>query len=273
MEQSPSCEEAARAFLGGKFDYYSERWRRFSESPRKVLSFNLAACVGQPVWLAYRKLYAATAWLLLAYAADVALFLVVEVRQVAPLGVVSVFNWVSAVVFFAVPGFLGNYWYWRKYRRVVDQVAADGLDRRAQLAAIKKRGRTNPVGAGLFIALFAVPVLWAGYWASQAVNSGYGFDDAGPLTVREVESNLLSNVDPEFIEERRACVLEEIREQAQAAGDPERLDPSEIEILPKDGWRDVGVFGRRLILAQAIVTKASFVCQRSPVQESEDPLP
>ena len=85
-------------------------------------------------------------------------------------------------------------------------------------------------------------------------------DAKGPVTLEEVRANLMNRMDEPFQEFRRECVYREVEERAQAAGDPETLDPPTIEFLPSEHWEGVGAFGRRLALAQAILTKALFVC-------------
>lgn len=254
-------EEAIDAFVGSNAEYYRDRWRRFSESPGSVASFNLAACIGQVIWLAYRKLHLALFWLLVATVADVALVLYVEEHEIVPAGVITAWNTIVAVLFLAVPGFCGNYWYWRRFRRAEQRAASGQRDRDEQLQFIRAAGGTNSLGAGLLVALFVAPVLWAGYWASHYEDSGYVFDATGPLTIAEVEANSLSRMDGDLIGEQRECLLREIEERARAAGDPETLDPATVEFLPAEGWEHLGRSGRRLILTQVITTKAFFVCQ------------
>lgn len=64
-------------------------------------------------------------------------------------------------------------------------------------------------------------------------------------------------------EEQRVCVLGEIEKRAHVAGDPETLDPASVEFLSAvstDTWNALDAFGKRIILAQAITTKALFFC-------------
>jgi len=84
----------------------------------------------------------------------------------------------------------------------------------------------------------------------------------GPLTPDEIHA-FVDRLDETAIGERRECVMREIEERARAAGDPEALDPARIEFLSTvspDTWNALDAFGRRLILTQAIATKALFVC-------------
>jgi hypothetical protein len=104
MEDRVRSEESVRAFAGGNAEYYVGCFRQFSEAPHRKLRFNLAACLGQPVRLAYRKLYAALAGLLIAFLAYASLFLFLRWQKpLAPVGVAT-FNMVGAILFFAVPG-------------------------------------------------------------------------------------------------------------------------------------------------------------------------
>lgn len=94
-------------------------------------------------------------------------------------------------------------------------------------------------------------------------------DDAtGPLTLHEVQALFVSS-DASLSEEREKCVLREIESRAHAAGDPETLDPATVEFLPVERWRHLDRFGKRLILAQVISTRAFFVCGESGEQGRE----
>jgi hypothetical protein len=265
MEDRVHSEESVRAFAGGNAEHYVGCFRQFSEAPHRKLRFNLAAFLGQPVWLAYRKLYGALAGLLIGYLAYASLFLYLSWQEpLAPVGVAT-FNLVGVILFFALPGYLGNYLYWRKYQRVLRKADDGERDPAGRLTAIRGSGGTSPLGAWLVVALFASPVLWAGFQASRFVDTGYVFDATGPLTVEEVEANFLSSMDLGLSADRRACVLREVGERAKAAGDPETLEPGRIEMIPEENWQGIGVFGRRLMLTQAIATKALYAClERSP---------
>jgi hypothetical protein len=160
-----------------------------------------------------------------------------------------------------VPGFLGNYWYWRRFQKVEQQAAARHPDRDAQLQFIRSRGGTNPVGAGLLVVLLLLPVGWALYQATRIDTWGFVLDAKGPLTLAEVRGNLIDRMDMPLEGPRRECVFREVQERANAAGDPETLDPTTVAFLPAGRWSDLDPFGRRILLAQAIATKAFFVCE------------
>lgn len=84
----------------------------------------------------------------------------------------------------------------------------------------------------------------------------------GPLALAEIQALFISGDEP-LSEERKKCVLREIEDRARAAGDPETLDPASVEFLPVAEWYQLDRFGKRLILAQVISTKAFFVCGES----------
>jgi len=87
------------------------------------------------------------------------------------------------------------------------------------------------------------------------------FDATGPLTVAEIGvQNIIDGMDEPLSDEQRECVLREVGERARAAGDPETLDPATVELLPARNWDQLDAFGKRLVLAQVITTKALFVC-------------
>jgi hypothetical protein len=259
--QAPPQEDARlAAFVGSNADYYRKAWRPLQEVPGKKLSFNLAAMLLQVVWLLYRKLYLA-AWLLLAVmVADVALVLYLDDSQRVPAALLDVWNTVFALLLLFVHGFYGNYWYWRRFRKL-EQAARDRhADAAAQLEFLKIRGGTSRFAAGALVAVFVAPVLWAGYWAMQYTDEGYVFDATGQLTLAEVEANFLSRLEQDISERQWECVRREVEERARAAGDPETLDPSTVEMLPADQWQDLDAFGKRLVLSQVITTKAFFEC-------------
>jgi len=84
----------------------------------------------------------------------------------------------------------------------------------------------------------------------------------GPLTLDEVQA-AVDRLGESVTEEQRVCVLGEIEKRAHVAGDPETLDPASVEFLSAvstDTWNALDAFGKRIILAQAITTKALFFC-------------
>lgn len=83
----------------------------------------------------------------------------------------------------------------------------------------------------------------------------------GPLTRIEVQTQFIDRMDDSLTTEQRDCVLDEVEKLARLAGDPETLDPADVEFLSAETWYPLDAFGKRLILAQSITTKAFFVCQ------------
>ena len=161
----------------------------------------------------------------------------------------------------ALPALFGNYWYWRKFRRTEQRAASRYPDTEAQERYLHSKGGTNAAGVVALILALLVPFMWVSYQATRIVDTeGFLLDAKGPLTLEEVKTNLMDQTNKAFQEIRRECVDREIEKRAQAAGDPETLDPATIELLPSEHWESVGTFGRRLVLAQAILTKALFVC-------------
>jgi hypothetical protein len=258
-------DEKVQAFTVKNSEYYAQKWRRLHDGSRSIFSFNIAACLGQVIWLAYRKLYVPLVWLTLVYIADVALTLYVEENQLVSPALISVWNWVTAILYLGVVGLLGNYWYWRKFRKIEAQ-AESRPDSDSQLAFIRAKGGPNASAAWGVVIVLLLPVTWALYWgvyqASKFDFSSYVFEATGPLTLVEVEANFLAFMDEPLEGARRDCVFSEVEDRARAAGDPETLDPATVEFLPAEEWGRLDPSGRRLILTQAIVTKAMFVCRR-----------
>ena len=253
------------AFVVKNPDFYRAKWQRFQESPGAVLSFNFAALVGQSFWLAYRKLYLPLFALLglalvwgFAYAA-----LLIDNQELLTANESLIYgvNLSVGIALMTLPALFGNYWYWRKYRRTEQQAASRYSDTEAQERYLQSKGGTNSAGVVVLILVLLVPFMWVSFQATRIVDTeGFILDARGPLTLEEVRANLLNQTDETFQESRRECIYREIEERAQAAGDPETLDPATIELVPSEHWGSVGAFGRRLVLAQAILTKALFVC-------------
>ena len=89
-------------------------------------------------------------------------------------------------------------------------------------------------------------------------------DASGPLTLDEVQLRFIDPMDDTLTSEQKTCVLGEVARRARMAGDPETLDPANVEFLSAGSWSQLDSFGKRLILAQAITTKAFFVCAEQP---------
>lgn len=83
---------------------------------------------------------------------------------------------------------------------------------------------------------------------------------SGPLTVSEIRTFFIDEMGDSLTGEQRECLLEEVEKLARNAGDPETLDPASVEFLSAETWSQLDAFGRRLILAQSLTTKAIFVC-------------
>ncbi len=267
MTRADLKEAQVAAFVGSNHTYYLERWQKFADRAGPRLSFNLAAFLGQPIWLIYRKLYGAALALLLVYSLHVCIHLypILNPGQPAllPNLPATLLDIPLALAYALVPGFFGNYWYWRRFRKAVGRLETAEEDTPQRLQSLRSRGGTNLVGALMLVALFTAPVFWAGYQASRylgTMGEGYIFDATGPLTWEEVEANSVSRMELDMSAERRACLRREVDALALAAGDPETLDPATMEFLPEQGWAHLGAAGRRLILTQAIVTEALFDC-------------
>ncbi len=85
-------------------------------------------------------------------------------------------------------------------------------------------------------------------------------DDAtGPLIGDELEA-AVDRLGETVTWEQRECVLGEVERRARNVGDPETLDPAGVEFLAAGSWDDLDAFAKRLFLAQAITSKALFVC-------------
>jgi len=262
MTDPESDDEKVESFVVRNAAYYRDRWTRFHEKPGSFLSFNWAACLLGPLWLAYRKLYVPTLLSVVVLVADVALWLYVEDRQLLSENLSTLWGWIVAVLWVGVFGFLGNYWYWGRFRNVEQQATARHTDRNGQLQYLRFEGGTSPVVAWAMVVVILAPILWGGYWAYQGYRAGVVLDATGPLTLHEIQANFLSFMDEPLTGMRQECVHREIEERASAAGDPESLNPETVELLRADGWDRLDAQDKRFELGEAIFTKALLDCIR-----------
>lgn len=269
MTDFPRDDEKIDAFVRRNAGYYREEWKKFRDGPGFKVSFNLAACFGQVLWLAYRKLYAALLLSVVFTVGYVSLWIYVEEMKLVPGDLAEAATWLVAFLYLAIFGFLGNYWYWRRFRKIDQQAASRHSDPDGQLRFLRSKGGTSPVGASLVVVIMIAPILWAGYWVYQEYRIGLVLDAAGPLTLGEVQSNFLAFMEKPLTGRRQECVFKEIEERVRAAGDPATLDPATVELLPAHQWGQLDPVDKRILLTQAIVTKAYLVCGR-PVERQTD---
>ena len=226
------------------------------------------------IWLAYRKLYVPLLWTGVVSVAYVSLWIYVEDRQLVAENLSAAWNRIVSFLFLAVFGLLGNHWYWGKFRKTVRQAASGQADKDAQLQFIRSKGGTSPVGASLVVVVLLLPVVWAAYLGVYQANrfdySAFNLDATGPLTLAEIQANFFSFMEEPLEEGLKECVFREVAERARAVGDPETLDPATLEFLSADGWDRLDSSGKRLILTQAITTKAFFACNRFGEQRTKN---
>ena len=94
----------------------------------------------------------------------------------------------------------------------------------------------------------------------------FDFDASGSLTTGEIQA-AMERIEESYDElgkplapEHRECLVAEMEQRSRDAGDPEKLDPANVEFLGEKSWHGLDAFGKRLFLAQAITTKALFAC-------------
>ena len=249
------------AFVGKNASYYLSKWQRFRDQSDSVFTLNVAAAIFGPFWLLYRKLYVPLAWLLAILAVDISLSFYVEEKKLFPPDVIFAWDVTASLLYIIVLAALANYWYWHKFRKVAVSAKSRYADSDNQLRFLGKNGGTNSAGAWVLAAVLLIPFTWAVYWAGQGFFGGYVFDATGPLTVAEVDANFIRRMEVRD-EAQRDCVLREVGHRAAAAGDPEVLNPSTVELLPASHWDILDAQEKRLILSQAIVTRAFSACNQ-----------
>jgi hypothetical protein len=96
----------------------------------------------------------------------------------------------------------------------------------------------------------------------------------GPLTKEEIQAAIVrmdqsyDQVEKSLTDEHRECVLATLEKRAAEAGDPEDLDPATVEFVTSDTWYLFDAAGRRILLAQALVSEALFSCADSRTPEA-----
>jgi hypothetical protein len=81
----------------------------------------------------------------------------------------------------------------------------------------------------------------------------------GPLTINEIQY-FTSNMQESLGDAVAECLAEEATVRASKIGDPEKLDPNKVELLPVDQWSALDKSGKRLILTQVIINQAIPLC-------------
>jgi hypothetical protein len=86
-------------------------------------------------------------------------------------------------------------------------------------------------------------------------------DATGPLTAGEIQA-AMDRLGEKLPENQRECVREELERRAHDAGDPELLDPANVNVLTAETWNKLDAFSKRLFLSAALETEAMFACAR-----------
>ncbi len=121
-------------------------------------SFNAAAFLFAPFWLAYRKLYEwAVAWLVLTIGIDLGFRALVAAATADDFGIAS---WLLALLVAMVAGLLGYPLLFRRFtqiRRLADQRQLTG---EARWALLRRRGDVSFAGLAVVIVLLGVYYYW-----------------------------------------------------------------------------------------------------------------
>ena len=230
-----------------------------------------AALLGSVFWLAYRRLYRPILGLTLLVGAEVATISYIESAGLLSDTAVFVWDVTASVLLLVLITAFGNYWYWKKYQRTLRVVRADGGDPASQEKLLRLKGGTSSAAVWLVSILLLVPVIWvvtqgigANIEALEAEMEDQLFfvdwEATGPLTLSQLNLNESHERFTAQSADQQKCVRNEIKARARAAGDPESLDPTTVDLLPEKTWPRLDAEGKRIILAQAIVTKAFFEC-------------
>ena len=86
------------------------------------------------------------------------------------------------------------------------------------------------------------------------------FNADGKLTSTELDYFLADMKEATDISQKvDSCIKTEAVRRAEIAGDPQTIDPKSLP-LPEENWVPLDKSGKRLILAQLIVTQSSVFC-------------
>lgn len=158
-------EEAVRAFVGSKADYYLRRWAPLLEGKTWGAGFNWAAFFLTGLWLPYRKMYKITAiflgfWVVESLGEE--LFFQSSFARPGAVGQWQ-FDVGLNLVVSALFGLLANRLYLSHVRHAVAVAALEGLEGDERSTSLAKRGQTSLFSAllfqGGFVALLAVAFL------------------------------------------------------------------------------------------------------------------
>lgn len=83
--------------------------------------------------------------------------------------------------------------------------------------------------------------------------------DSWPLTNEEIYSfaSKMESLGDKVIN----CLVKEAISNASRIGDPEKLDPSSVELLPVDYWDALNKSEKRIILTQVVFNQAIPLCK------------
>ncbi|WP_175823435.1 DUF2628 domain-containing protein [Burkholderia sp. BCC0419] len=147
---SASNDEIA-AYVGPKAAWYARKWE-IAESRKSRLSWNWAACVLGPVWMAYRCMY----WQAAAVLAVTLGITLVELLYFPGYFESSMLD--PATIAIAVSlGWCGNSLYKRHVERQIEKLRPNATSRESFLALLEAQGGTNWLAAAGFAV--ATPLL------------------------------------------------------------------------------------------------------------------
>lgn len=83
-------------------------------------------------------------------------------------------------------------------------------------------------------------------------------EDSGPLTNDEIQT--FASEMESLGDKVTDCLVKEAIFNASRIGDPEKLDPSSVELLPVDHWDELDKSAKRNILTQVVISQAIPLC-------------
>lgn len=136
-----------RVFVGGKANYYLQKWAPRLQDPQAEVGMNWAAFFLTAMWMCYRKMYR-VAFIFygvttLVVVAQYVVFVTVMGLPAIPAGVGLIGNVAAAVIC----GLYGNAWYLAHAERLIAEARAQGSDEHYLGHVLARRGGTSLLAA------------------------------------------------------------------------------------------------------------------------------
>ncbi|OMH31732.1 DUF2628 domain-containing protein [Motiliproteus sp. MSK22-1] len=146
------------AFVSKNQDYYLKTWEVCGSDGHKSFRFNWSAAFFGPAWLIYRKLYKPLLFVIFIFFSDV--IAVYYLNNTAHISDIELVRWrvTSHFIYGFLIGKFGNYWYYKKFKKIStwSEYASDEDEK--QRAYLRKKGGVNFIGTFFFVFIILTPM-------------------------------------------------------------------------------------------------------------------